>query len=103
MSQLFKLVSSAFPVSHLSEFASSFVPQKLLSKYLQILLVPASSSKSVFHSGQLGCPVADIEYNEKEEIATLCWETILPMGKAILSLVFHGEINEKLKVMVSCL
>jgi len=64
---------------------------------IKCLSVPASSSKSVFHSGQLGCPVADIEYNEKEEIATLCWETILPMGKAILSLVFHGEINEKLK------
>jgi len=63
---------------------------------LTCLSIPADQ-KTVFHGEHGGCSVAGVEYDDKEETATLCWDTTFPLGKAILTTVFHGEINDKLK------
>ena len=45
-----------------------------------------------------GCVFADAEYNDDDETVTLCWDTTFPLGKAVLSMMFYGQLNDKLKV-----
>ena len=45
-----------------------------------------------------GVPPTEIKYDADEEVAILTWDSPLPLGKAVLSMTFSGELNDKMKV-----
>lgn len=44
-----------------------------------------------------GVPPTEIKYDADEEVAILTWDSPLPLGKAVLSMSFSGELNDKMK------
>ena len=44
-----------------------------------------------------GVAPTEIKYTD-EEVAILSWDSPLPLGKAVLSMSFSGELNDKMKV-----
>ena len=41
-----------------------------------------------------------IKYDTDEEVAILRWDSPLPLGEAVLSMSFSGELNDKMKVKI---
>ena len=46
-----------------------------------------------------GVASSEIKYDADEEVAILSWDSPLPLGKAVLSMTFSGELNDKMKVL----
>jgi len=44
-----------------------------------------------------GVASSEIKYDADEEVAILSWDSPLPLGKAVLSMTFSGELNDKMK------
>jgi len=44
-----------------------------------------------------GVAAAEIKYEVDEEVAILAWDSPLPLGKALISMSFSGELNDKMK------
>ena len=47
-----------------------------------------------------GVAPSEIRYDADEEVAILSWDSPLPLGKAVLSMTFSGELNDKMKVSI---
>ena len=47
-----------------------------------------------------GVAPTEIKYDADEEVAIFRWDSPLPLGDAVLSMSFSGELNDKMKVKI---